>query len=131
MFHERYPDLSVELVVDEVALDEYQDDDTGHARDNTVSAYVEATSGSNFGIRLTTTNDLPGRAADAIVAAIFLDGKQATSKVAPLRYTSKHRSDYTIQGVQRMTVHGKTLEKFTFSQLETSKAVDDLALGRD
>jgi hypothetical protein len=68
---EAFPWIKAEIVLDEVALQEYEDYEE-HATPATGTKYVEAKSGADFAIRVHITPPWPGQ---SMLFDIYIDGK--------------------------------------------------------
>ncbi|KAF2117500.1 hypothetical protein BDV96DRAFT_679310 [Lophiotrema nucula] len=111
------PTLEVEIVVDGEALKEYDDPDPPFSAPNTITKFVEATSGTEFSIKLHFTRDFPQDY--AVKAQVLLDGKRVTNK----RYRIKRLSgSHNIGGVTSKDNDDWYLQKFRFSELDIGEA---------
>ncbi|KAK5174647.1 uncharacterized protein LTR77_001729 [Saxophila tyrrhenica] len=115
------PGVTVDVCVDGVALQEY--DDPGEAgNDEPLKRvkYIEAVPGSNFTIRLQTIRaQLGGCEKDVLDWTIHLDGKYATDRIASVYSTSAYCS--SIEVVDRKVGSAYVKECFTFAELNTDE----------
>lgn len=111
------PGLKVEILVDGVPLQEYDDEDE-EIVPTVVTKYIEAKSGVNFTIRYTVLPQFHIK--HALKVQSYLDGKPMENRVRSEDSIRKYMSG-TMTGV-REAIAGKYYErKFCFSQLNTGQ----------
>ena len=109
------------LGANDVALREYDHGASDLGDDKTGTRYVEAISGSNFSVCFKAYKEgLRANDQDCLLAAIYLDGKHAISKVLridqhPYPLFHMHQS-----GVESNIGGQSVLQKFEFAALKTS-----------
>ncbi|KAL1797330.1 hypothetical protein ACET3X_003936 [Alternaria dauci] len=109
-----YPGIKVEVRVDQVALQEY-DDDEAESSTNTMSKYIEATSGSEFDIRFEITPKWPDH---SVSFTSYIDGLSVQSYLV--------RQDRFMGASHEALIAGPThtkngqwfISKFAFSALK-------------
>jgi hypothetical protein len=74
------PDLNIEILVNGVPLQEYENDSEEPGPSNTVTKYIEAQSGAEFSIRHISTHNPLG--AQHFARRIIVDGKVVCSEVS-------------------------------------------------
>ncbi|KAI4610889.1 hypothetical protein J4E80_007918 [Alternaria sp. BMP 0032] len=116
--------LSVEIIVNNALLPEYDDDSDTPASPTTVTKYVEATSGVNFAIKVSITKGYPFPVGD-INADISLDGIVVAHKIIL-------EADFFVEHLfmgRRSQIGGHPkIQKFCFAELEIgSMSLPDLA----
>ena len=106
-----FPGLTVEILVNGVPLQEYDDEDEELESPNTIAEYIEARSGTQFSVRCISSQRLP--VPDSTMQ-IFLDGTQVTST---LHRKDEFRFDDPYIKKGRISVDGQqTVEQaFQFS----------------
>lgn len=72
------PNLTVEIVVNRVALQEYDDNEDEQGPADTITKFIEADSDTNFAIRTKINGSLPAR---KFLKRVFLDGVQVRSSI--------------------------------------------------
>jgi hypothetical protein len=109
------PNVSVGIHVNVNALHEYHADSED---ERTALCYVEAVSGAEFSILLTTEPDYAYRDNDLLFRA-SIDGHKVKSRIiGPIKMTEGHTS--SIESVRRYEDGVNCKRKFTFAQHETS-----------
>lgn len=117
--------LEVKLQVAGVALEEYKAD-KGDSSDvytgpvSNMTRYVEAVSGSTFGIHIFAPLSIVPKIGDTAVCTIYLDGAIATSRLCDSLSFNHVPYSMLLHGIDSQTPHGRTLQRFTFAQLETN-----------
>jgi hypothetical protein len=113
--------------VDGVALEEYEDEDTEQANTTTsLTKYIEATSGSNFSLKLTIH---PGwkMQADYIVWYIDLDGKKSSGGLVKSEtYDGSRSCTSVLSGIASGAGGNWTERKFRFADITIGEMPDDL-----
>lgn len=110
--------ITVEVLVDGKALQEYEDDDMENENPKSVVKYIEATSGAAFAIQVSVSEPYKIDS-DSLTFQIFLDGNHSQT---PLMIKAKHgRKDRswkrTIAGVTRNGRNDAELKPFMFSDI--------------
>lgn len=117
VIHNDYPELKVELVVKGKSLPEYGGDDTIPEL-NTVTKYVEAQVGTQFGIRCSYGSSFPND--KDISVKISADGNVLHRCIS--RKTDIHPSKTLIFDCTQRVIGGEWVERrFRFSNLIASK----------
>jgi hypothetical protein len=113
--------------VDDVALEEYEDEDTEQANTTTsVTKYIEAASGSNFSLKLTVQAGWKMEA-DFIAWYIDLDGKRSGGGVVESKIYDGSRSCTSVRyGIASGAGGDWTERKFRFADISIGEMSDDL-----
>lgn len=112
--------VSITLVVNGQALEEYEDEES--TRGDVASCYVEAIQGAHFEVHMSADRSLAPRLGDSMSVVVYLDGKRMTGRVTSAFQVQHGMESTTINGVDRNTTRGAVLERFTFAHLQTSKS---------
>ena len=112
------PGLTVEIIVNNALLPEYDDDSVTPASPTTVTKYVEATSGANFAIKVSLIEKEFPFPKGYIEAAVSLDGRRLMSAIISEAQFFKHRM---IEGRQSQIGEHYKIQRFCFAELEISK----------
>lgn len=107
------PPVEVEILVNDVALQEYNDDDDDSVSAHTVVKYIEAVSGAEFAVRYR----LDPKPSHDVSVDISLDGKWAVSRIIQLSHYPLAYIQKTITGVKSNKDGSWVLSKFSFSDL--------------
>lgn len=120
-YHPDFPELCAEVVVNDEALKEYDDEeDSQEHPTEVISKYVQVDSDAHFGVRYTIPADLTGEC--GIRSQLLLDGKTITSYF------------HSRQGIERggvtncldkfyTTIDGSNYEqRFRFAQLQIGQS---------
>lgn len=107
------PPVEVEILVNDVALQEYNDDDDDSVSAHTVVKYIEAVSGAEFAVRYR----LDPKPSHDVSVDISLDGKWAVSRIIQLSHYPLAYIQKTITGVNSNKDGSWVLSKFSFSDL--------------
>jgi len=116
--HPFLPGLTVEIIVNNALLPEYDDDSVTPASPTTVTKYVEATSGANFAIKVSLIEKEFPFPKGYIEAAVSLDGRRLMSAIISEAQFFKHRM---IEGRQSQIGEHYKIQRFCFAELEISK----------
>lgn len=118
---QKLPGLIVNVrVQDLVALQQYDDDDEESRKDDSITKYIEAQSGSAFSVTLDFD---PMRFSDpehCLEGRVYLDGKFAAGKYIKLKEIKKGER-LTIAGVRSWNGSSWTFQNFTFAELQVGK----------
>jgi len=116
------PGLAVEIIVNDAPLSEYDDDSDTPASPTTVTRYIESTSGANFAIKVSLTEEFPFPAGN-MLAEISLDGEVvACKRIREAEFFEEHL--FAGSSIQ-IGEHSK-IQKFCFAELEIGKfALED------
>ncbi|KAK0650602.1 hypothetical protein DIS24_g6713 [Lasiodiplodia hormozganensis] len=123
------PGLKVEVKVNREPLEEFRNEDEPDTS-NTVTRYVEATSGANFTVQITYDEALDPKYKDwDISSALFLDGQRA-DKCTTRREKWRHdgQTTVTFTGVRGFENGEYCLRKMAFSQVNIVNRTWDLAV---
>jgi hypothetical protein len=108
-----YPGIKVQVRVDKVALEEY-DDDEEQVSGSTVMKYIEATSGATFDLRFEITPPWP---TDSVLFDTYLDGRYVRGHFAQYQTYYGARSVQVIEGSNHTKDGQWFMTKFAFSAL--------------
>lgn len=110
--------LKAEVIVNGVPVQEYVDDEEENPP-KTIIKYIEATSGAQFGVRFSFTDDFRPR--HDVVVSVYVDGKYGDANVIEA-YKLPSRYDREIFG-SREKVNGRYYQRdFCFAQLTIGEA---------
>jgi hypothetical protein len=115
--HPFLPGLTVEIIVNDAPLPEYDDDTDAGDSSTTVTKYVEATSGANFAIKVSFTEEFPFPMGD-MRAMISLDGQTVARKV--IRESSFFQNRL-FEGRSSQIGGYSKIQLFYFAELEIGK----------
>ncbi|KAI4681913.1 uncharacterized protein J4E84_007510 [Alternaria hordeiaustralica] len=107
------------IVVNGAPLPEYDDDSDTPASPTTVTKYVEATSGANFAIQVSVTEDFPFPKGD-MLAAISLDGQVIERGISP---ESRFFHTRLYHGRSSQIGGHPKIQKFCFAELEIGRFI--------
>lgn len=116
------PGLTVEIVANGTPLPEYDDDSDRPTLPDTLTKYVEATSGAEFAIRMSF--QAPFTSAMDVRFWVFVDGKHITSS-----YASKihlFNNDTLVSDVRARSGTNWVARKLRFAQLKLGKVISHL-----
>jgi hypothetical protein len=113
--------VKVEVIVDDQALHEYDDNSDTPPSPGTVTKYVEATSGSEFATHLMFTRGYPYQVGD-VEKLIYLDGKVVESYiVSPKAFF--HPAQHFVDGRCAYVGSAVVLQKFRFTELSIGRSI--------
>jgi hypothetical protein len=113
-----YPGIKVEVRVQEVALQEY-DDDEEQSSGTAITKYIEATSGATFDLRFEITPKWPG---SSVMFYTYLDGRYVRGHFAQQQTYRGASSVQIIEG-STYTKDGQWFKaRFAFSALNIGKS---------
>lgn len=115
----KIPRITTEVLVDSVALPQYEDEEENHASVAMVTKYIEAKSGADFVIRYSFEE----KPQYDVRVDVHLDGKWAASKLALLKAFRNGALQQTIDGVKSNNGGRWVLAKFSFTDLKTGASV--------
>ena len=115
--HPFLPGLSVEIIVNNALLPEYDDDSDTPASPTTVTKYVEATSGAHFAIKIKLTEKFPFPVG-VLGGMISLDGKFV---VGAFRDKDHFFGTTLTEGVSIQIGQYVRIQKFCFDELIAGK----------
>ncbi|KAK5250346.1 hypothetical protein LTR16_005983 [Cryomyces antarcticus] len=121
---EDVPGIEVAITVNGNDLKEYEEDDIVN-EPKTVTKYIEATSGVNFGIRYSVARRFPMKG-DCITFSMYLDNEKCGSSVVTKASVNTSSSQHCKYG--RNEADSK-LRRFMFAALETGLLFLDTSLG--
>lgn len=114
--------VEVKVLVNGEAAQEYNDDDEGSCGPKTITKYIEAITGAEFGVQIELKPSFRFPS-ELLCCYISIDGKQLNSTVfRKERFMVLPRGQKaTFKGITRS--HGVTwsLEKFKFAEVKTSQ----------
>ncbi|KAK5005815.1 hypothetical protein LTR60_006144 [Cryomyces antarcticus] len=122
---EDVPGIEVAITVNGNDLKEYEEDDIVN-EPKTVTKYIEATSGVNFGIRYSVARRFPMKG-DCITFSMYLDNEKCGSSVVTKASVNTSSSQHCKYG--RNEADSK-LRRFMFAALETGSS-DELRIEED
>lgn len=101
---------------------EYDDDEEGIV-DKTITKYIEAESGAEFGVRLSIQCMFNVSAKDSVIAEVFLDGKYGNSIVLrkEKQLNVRHTLWYDILSATEVEAGSYFKRNFCFSKLNTGQ----------
>jgi hypothetical protein len=115
--HPFLPGLAVEIIVNDAPLPEYDDDTDAGDSPTMVARYVEATSGANFAIKVSLTEEFPFPRGN-MRAEISLDGRIVARQVIR---EFKFFQDHLIEGGSSQIDGYPKIQLFYFAELEIGK----------
>jgi hypothetical protein len=110
-----FPAIKAEILVNEVALQEYDDGEDNSNSGTTVTKYIEAVSGAEFAI----CDKIDQKPKYEVRVDFFLDGKRASGNILQHWRFIGGSYENTVQGVNSNTGGNWSLSKFSFSDLNT------------
>lgn len=117
-----HPGIKITIVDSrEVAFQEYPDADADNS-DKVVSTYIEATSGTEFGIRWEITSPWP---AHTLLLYPYVDGKPVDGTYCLSDNYGRQPYVYTSFGARSMVSGERFIQKFAFAALDIGKHTND------
>ncbi|KAF1921825.1 hypothetical protein BDU57DRAFT_545226 [Ampelomyces quisqualis] len=115
----KIPKVKVDVLVDNIALQQYEDDEEGQVSPATVTKYIEAQSGAEFVLR----NVFDEKPKYDVKVRVYMDGSYVCGEILRLKGFHKGTYKQTIDGA-RSTKDGMwVLAKFSFSDLKTVDSI--------
>jgi len=116
------PGLEAQIIVNRTPVKEYDDDEEGVV-DKTVTMYIEAKSGAEFGVRLNLQSMFNVSARHSMVAEVYLDGTYGNSIVLRKenQLNLRHTVWYDIISVTEVEASRYFERNFCFSKLNTGQ----------
>ena len=109
-----YPRIKAEIVVNGVALEEYEDDEVA-ATPAAVTKYVEVTSGADFAVRVQITPAFTGR---SMLFDVYVDGKNLRGLYADEKRWKGLDVDLSIGGALDVRGGAWSQQNFCFSDMK-------------
>lgn len=109
-----FPAAEAEILVNEVALQEYFDDEDASTSDRTVVRYIEAVSGADFTIRY----KIDSKPKFDVTVDIYLDDKWVAGRVVERSLFRISSYQQTVVGVNSNSTGNWSLSKFSFADLK-------------
>jgi hypothetical protein len=121
--HPEHPGLCAEVVINDEALKEYDDEEANEdRRPETITTYAQVDSEAQFGVRYTIPSDLTGEY--GVRSRLLLDGKKMCTYVHPRRDFDQ---DDVIKYLDKFytTMNGSNyVQHFRFAQLQIGDSDD-------
>lgn len=114
-----YPRLKVEIVIDNVPLEEFDDEDDPASR-TTVTKYIESQSGAHYAIKCLLTQPWPGA---SVLLDFYLDGKWVRGSFMMQKDFIGNTLERLIEGANYSEKNTFYLQKFRFSELTIGMSV--------
>lgn len=115
--HPEHPGLCAEVVIDDEALQEYDDEEADEdGPPETITKYAQVDSDAHFGVRYTIPSDLTGEF--GVRSQLFLDGKRISTSVHSRRQFEENDVANYLEKYYT-TMNGSNYEqRFRFTQLQ-------------
>ena len=115
--------ISVTVDVDDEPLQEYDDNDHDEGRPNTVSKYIEATSGARFSLHYKLKHRFkftsPVLSFDSCIGGVFVEGMLALKR----NFISKRSfEEREIGSWKNLGTHDEYVRHFAFQELEIRRS---------
>lgn len=117
-------DFEVQMVVDGVTANEYEDDDETTPAPYTITKYVEAISGARFGVQFALNPNYEFTLEDCVTIRVRVDGAEvdgtkSISRDAFDRSGGRYPCHTTMEGTTALEPTGLMRYMFHFADLET------------